>query len=584
MSQKASIAMDYAHNNKLTLEASSYAEFTQFLFNSGYRLGKIQAGFDSLKKLEIYNMIILSTPNNADLEEKEIDVLEEYVRKGGNLLIVSSSGGDYNNRTNLNMLAQRFGFEFNTDEINDSMNYVNLQKRPLLEKLKPHIITEQIKKVVFSSACSLNILDFMIEDDDNIKLETLIEGGLNCWRKVHKEKEWIEEDCPKKPLLVSVEYFKGRVVAFGSLSIFSSLGREYGYSAFDNDVLLANIFRWLTTGIVSEGKVITINLNLDLFYWANAIIEEQGWKNISDMVNLSLKYFKDNYKDIIEEIKQEREERVKKRKKYKKEKAEEISEEDKILELVPTRKKEDLDDIMSELESITGEKYEYQLEDEEEGEEKEEEEEAEEKVSIEEEEDNGDMDNSMKEKMDEVEKELKEELEGELEKEIEKEEKTIMEQVQEEVEKEFDTKLEEDKAGKLKSELGKKFGGEIEQEKQRIRASIKEDLKSEKKKFIDKIKQEIKKSADKEGDFKTIIEQARKELEQKHQEILKRAREEMEKERTQRVKQIKQRELEIIKDNKEFLEDVLDATDMFSGPILDNGEEEEEEGKKEEKE
>ena len=67
MTDKATIGLDYSHNNKLTLEASSYSDFTQFLFSSGYKLGKIQAGFDSLKKLEIYNMILFSTPNNKKI-------------------------------------------------------------------------------------------------------------------------------------------------------------------------------------------------------------------------------------------------------------------------------------------------------------------------------------------------------------------------------------------------------------------------------------------------------------------------------------------------------------------------------------
>ena len=86
MPEKATIGLDYSHNNKLTLEASSYNEFTHFLFTSGYKLGKIQAGFDSLKKLEGYNAIILSSPNNQHIDSKEIKIIEKYVKNGGSLL------------------------------------------------------------------------------------------------------------------------------------------------------------------------------------------------------------------------------------------------------------------------------------------------------------------------------------------------------------------------------------------------------------------------------------------------------------------------------------------------------------------
>ncbi len=362
MVETPTIGLDYSHNNKLTLEASSYTDFTQFLFTSGYKLGKIQAGFDSLAKLEPYRMIFLSTPTNSELKEEEIEIIEEYVRKGGNLLIVSSSGGDQSNRTNLNSLTHKFGFEFAPDEINDSMNYVNLQKRPLLTKFTPHTITDQVHKIVFSSACSLKILDF-IEDDKNIKIEIIAESGLNSWKKMYDGKDWVELDSPRSPLIVVVEYYKGKVIGFGNLSIFSSLGREYGFSALDNDILNANILRYLTRGVVSEGKAITVNLNLDLFYWAQNIIEDQNWENISDIINLSLKYLKDNYKNIIKEIRKIQEEKREKRKKFEKSKKQEKERaEEKILEVVAVdRKKKDLEDIMSALEEVTGEKFELEI-------------------------------------------------------------------------------------------------------------------------------------------------------------------------------------------------------------------------------
>ncbi|TFG16014.1 MAG: DUF2194 domain-containing protein [Promethearchaeota archaeon] len=360
--ENPTIGLDYSHNNKLTLEASSYNEFTNFLFSSGYKLGRIEAGFDSLKKLEIYDVIILSTPNNVNIEESEIQSIEKYVKNGGNLLIISAVGGDFTNRTNLNQLTQKFGFKFEFDEINDSVNYVYLQKRPLITNLTPHLVNDQVKQLVFSSACSLKVLDF-IEDDQNIKIEIIAHGGLNTWHRKYDGSDWIEEDCPKVPLIVVVEYYKGRVIGFGNLSMFSSLGHEYGFSAFDNNILIANVLSYLTSGAISSGKTITVNLNMDLFYWANKILDDHNWESVSDIINLAVKYFKDNYKKAIEEIKTAQEEKLKKRKEYEKSSKmlEEESEEDKLLEMIPVRKKEDLEDIMSALEELTGEKYEISI-------------------------------------------------------------------------------------------------------------------------------------------------------------------------------------------------------------------------------
>ncbi len=367
MPEKLTIGLDYSHNNKLTLEVSSYNEFTNFLFSSGYKLGRIEAGFDSLKKLENYDVILLSSPNNSNIEEDEIKNIEKYVRNGGSMLILSSMGGDYTNRTNLNELTQKFGFEFESDEINDSVNYVYLQKRPLITKLTPHVISDQVKQLVFSSACSLKVLDF-IEDEQNIKIEIIAKAGLNTWHKKYNGSEWIEEDCPKIPLIIAVDYYKGKVIGFGNLSMFSSLGHEYGFSAFDNRILIANTLNYLTSGALSSGKLITVNLNLSLFYWANKILEDQDWEDFSDIINVAVKYFKDNYKRAINDIKRTQEEKLEKKKKF--EQSKEEREEDKILDMVPIRKKEDLKDIMSALEELTGEKYELSINLEEETEDK----------------------------------------------------------------------------------------------------------------------------------------------------------------------------------------------------------------------
>ena len=358
MKNDITVGLDYSHNNMLTLEASSYSDFTQFLFSSAYKLGKIEAGFYSLDKVKNYNAIIMSIPKNINLDPREIEVLEEYVRTGGSLLIVGSRGGEHTNRTNINELTRFFGFEFINDEINDSVNYVNMQKRPLISNsnISSHYISENVNRIVLSSACSLGTLKLSKEEEKNVKVEVIVRGGLNCWRNRFDGKQWVEEDCPKVPMVVTSEYHNGQVAAFGTLSIFSSLGREYGFSAFDNDIIIANILRWLTLDITHEGKVVTVDLQRDLFHWGQLIVKQKRWENLSDIINVSLKYFKDNYKTIMKELKTVQHDRYQ-RKQEKKTKVKESEEED-IISLLPKRKKEDLDSIISAIENISGEKYE----------------------------------------------------------------------------------------------------------------------------------------------------------------------------------------------------------------------------------
>ncbi|NHJ26122.1 MAG: hypothetical protein EAX89_16205 [Candidatus Lokiarchaeota archaeon] len=364
MSKEITIGFDYSHNNMLTLEASSYADFTQFLFSSAYKLGKIEAGFYSLDKIKDYDMIIMSIPRNINIRPKELDILEEYVKNGGGLLVIGARGGEYLNRTNINELLRKFGFEFVTDEIFDSVSYVNLQKRPIFSNFNPHYITENLKKIVLSSSCSIKTLGIS-QEESKARTEVLVRGGINCWRNRFDGKEWVEEDSPKIPLVVASEYYAGKVVAFGTISIFSSLGREYGFSAFDNDIIIANILRWLTLDIRSQGKVVTIDLQKDLFHWAEALMKEKNWDNFSNIINVSLKYFKDNYSDIINELETMRDEWQKAHPVEKVEKKKEVKEED-VIELIPQRKKEDLEEIIKSIEEITGESYERSIEFEEE--------------------------------------------------------------------------------------------------------------------------------------------------------------------------------------------------------------------------
>ncbi len=364
MSKEITIGFDYSHNNMLTLEASSYADFTQFLFSSAYKLGKIEAGFYSLDKIKDYDMIIMSIPRNINIRPKELDILEEYVKNGGGLLVIGARGGEYLNRTNINELLRKFGFEFVTDEIFDSVSYVNLQKRPIFSNFNPHYITENLKKIVLSSSCSIKTLGIS-QEESKARTEVLVRGGINCWRNRFDGKEWVEEDSPKIPLVVASEYYAGKVVAFGTISIFSSLGREYGFSAFDNDIIIANILRWLTLDIRSQGKVITIDLQKDLFHWAEALMKEKNWDNFSNIINVSLKYFKDNYNNIINELETMRDEWQKAHPVEKVEKKKEVKEED-VIELIPQRKKEDLEEIIKSIEEITGESYERSIEFEEE--------------------------------------------------------------------------------------------------------------------------------------------------------------------------------------------------------------------------
>jgi len=354
MSQDVNICFDYSHGNKLMIEGPSFNDFVEFLFTSGYKLGKVEAGINSVKKLDKYNLVILGAPYNSIYSEPEIKVLMEYIKKGGAVLIVSNGGGDYTNKTNLSGFTKNFGFSFNSDRINDSVYYLNLQKRPIINKFIHHSITEDISSFVHSGGCSIDVEEYI--EDEKIKTEIIAYGGLNCWREVYDGSSWKEEDCPNIPILVAAKYYKGKVVAIGNVSIFSSLSREYGFGALGNSMLISNILKWLSQEQIVGGKVVSIKLKESLYHWTKKVLDDQSWESISDVINFSLKYIKDHYKNIIATI---RKERIKRKMAYQKKKktaaVKRKMEEDKILDMVEDKRDEiDIDKIIAEIDKVAG--------------------------------------------------------------------------------------------------------------------------------------------------------------------------------------------------------------------------------------
>ncbi len=361
-SNTKSIVFDYSHNNTLTLESPSYADFTEFLFGSSFSLGKIQAGFTSVEKLRKYKMCVIGGPRETVFQPNEIEVIVNYVKNGGCLLVINDEGGDYGTNTNLNELTRNFGFEYNSDIIFDSMNFVSRQNRVVINEFEPHLITRNIDSIVQSSACSIKLLDY-IEADENIDAIPICKTSLNSFHTIWNGKEWEEEqDAPRSIMSLALNYYKGRVIALTTVSMFSSLSSTYGFFALNNQELIANIFMWLldTSSNKKGSKLINISLDYNLFSWIEKLVQkERKWRNSDDIINFALKYIKDNYKDVLQKMEKDREnlhiERQKQNGEFQTESVENVQdqEENYIRTEIGTGSAKDLTEIMQSLSEVT---------------------------------------------------------------------------------------------------------------------------------------------------------------------------------------------------------------------------------------
>ncbi len=308
---------------------------------------------------------MLGGPFESYFTPNEIEIIVNYVKEGKGLLIFHDNGGDVTNETNLNELTSTFGFTFNPDTLSDSVSYVRQQNRPLITKLEKHYVTREVEEFVLASGCTINVEELLSADED-IEIHVLARSGLNAFTT---NPDGEEKDSPNAPVLVAVEYFEGKVVGIGNLSILSSLSSTYGFNAYDNNVLTSNIFNWLaysteSDGMSYENKVLSVPINYALYIWMDKLVESQEWGTFSDLVNFSLKYMKDHYQNVIEESKitkrklqelkqkkkKEANEKAKKAEEKRKEELEQI--EDSLYDLLTDdqkREKDAYNEIMNEL-------------------------------------------------------------------------------------------------------------------------------------------------------------------------------------------------------------------------------------------
>jgi hypothetical protein len=296
------IGFDHSHNNKLTIENTTFADFIQYLFDSDFKLGKIEAGIN-FEKLCKYDLFIIGVPNlGPDLDTYEIDDLVRYVKEGGSLLVINDGGGDRENKNNLSELTQNFGIRFNSDRLYDNKNFAEKNSHPIIQDFKKHFITREISQIIHSNGCSLEI-DKSIENDKLDVNSIAFSSENTSWHSYFNGDEWQDESEQHLPIIGATHYYLGKVIAIGNLSIFSSLSKSYGIRSADNFHLVTNIISWLLNKAGSEEErtikpvFTTVAINQDLFYWIKDMLNIGKWNSMDELINFALNVTKLRLKD-----------------------------------------------------------------------------------------------------------------------------------------------------------------------------------------------------------------------------------------------------------------------------------------------
>ena len=299
------IGFDYTHNNKLKIEDTAFTDFMQYLLNSNFKIGKIEAGL-SYDKVSKYDLFVIGVPKNCLLTADEINDLVKYTYDGGSLLLVNDQGGDYDNQNNLSELSKNFGITFMDNKLFDGRYFSIENSRPVIKDFKSHFITRDVSQIVWSNGCSLSIDTSIV--NENIDVDYVANSSKDTSLHIYfNGDEWKEEPVSELPVVAVGHYGLGKVVALSNLSLFSSLHDSYGLNAEDNFKLISNIISWLLNKVESEEAremqpiFLTTPIDQDMFYWMKEQIGKGKWKNVEDVINFALRVLKIRLTREIEE-------------------------------------------------------------------------------------------------------------------------------------------------------------------------------------------------------------------------------------------------------------------------------------------
>lgn len=196
-----------------------YSFFGKVLVDHGY---DINSCYDEITKktLENYEILVITKPSNGSFSGKEIQVITEFVQKGGSLLLLHDEHGDYGNKTNLNDLSTNFGITFDDGLIGDCKDFKSgWLTRPIIHKFTNHPITKGVEKIWYWG-CGVT---------GGTPIAKVCEKGITKNRAV----------------IAATEYGCGRVVCIGSPWLFINDERYYSPCYYDEFQLGSNIINWL---------------------------------------------------------------------------------------------------------------------------------------------------------------------------------------------------------------------------------------------------------------------------------------------------------------------------------------------------
>jgi hypothetical protein len=234
-------------------------------------------GYSSKANLPVDGILILPTPRDTIIDEKEFDLIVEWVRQGGSLLVMGIYLVEVHHGNNINKLAQRFGFEFKdnlmmpkgifgdlplgtsfgggTNEYGQCMGQAYpviksdscILSRPLGDP-ESHPLLDNVSTLALTSCCSIECLedpDLKVTTSDSVAILHAT-GIKNRAGRLARIEEYVLNGRAPAQFMVAFRYEAGKVIGIGTWKVF--LNQLVSSYPEGNRKLFHNIIDWLQTG------------------------------------------------------------------------------------------------------------------------------------------------------------------------------------------------------------------------------------------------------------------------------------------------------------------------------------------------
>ncbi|MFX0074023.1 MAG: hypothetical protein ACFE96_01165 [Candidatus Hermodarchaeota archaeon] len=236
--QRKTILFDLNHNEMLTL-GDEFTDFLKLLQNYNLEIKKNESKDVTKKILEDIDVLVLGNPIDDYFSNIEIKDIVNFVRLGGNLMLISEYGSDFLQKTNLNDLASNFGFIFEKNLIKEQ-NSENQNCSSILhiQEFPSHDIVNGLREMIIGGACSLFL---------NMGARPLLKTNKNnIWSEIYNNnsEEWTKDKEQQHIIAAYSNFGQGKVVALGDIDIFCN-DQNIGIHSVDNYKFLRNTINWL---------------------------------------------------------------------------------------------------------------------------------------------------------------------------------------------------------------------------------------------------------------------------------------------------------------------------------------------------